>query len=108
MAFSSQLTESQALYTFEIPADPKPETIRFICSSEVEAWDELLKERPTIGALATLARIDPLTPTQVEIAQIFDMLMAQVKTYAVDMEMTQVDREIFDMAMRALMGAGAV
>jgi hypothetical protein len=68
---------AQALYTFEIP-DPGRETLRFICSTEEEAWAELLKARPTNGALATLTETDPLTRTQVELAEIFELAMRAI------------------------------
>jgi hypothetical protein len=68
---------AQALYTFEIPA-PQPETIRFICSTEEEAWAELIEARSTVGALAELTKIDPLTQTQVELAEIFELAMRAI------------------------------
>jgi hypothetical protein len=92
------------LYTFEVPTGPvvfdaKPEILRLLCSSEEEAWTRVLQERPGFGALAELIEVQTLAA-----------LTALIKSEP-PAELTQTEAEILEMyefAMRALMGAGAI
>ena len=74
-------TPGAAFYTFEIPGKgfAEPETLRLAPhTSEEEAWAELLRARPTIGALARVVKVEPLTPTQVQLYEIFDLAMRAI------------------------------
>ena len=66
-----------AFYTFEISGVgfAEPETLQLgPFASEEEAWAELLRARPGVGALATLLKVEPLTPTQVQLYEIFELV----------------------------------
>ena len=70
-----------AFYTFEISGVgfAEPETLQLgPFASEEEAWAELLRARPGVGALATLLKVEPLTPTQVQLYEIFDLAMRAI------------------------------
>jgi len=70
-----------AFYTFEISGVgfAEPETLQLgPFASEEEAWAELLRARPTIGALARVVKVEPLTPTQVQLYEIFDLAMRAI------------------------------
>jgi hypothetical protein len=113
-------TKTSAIYTFELALWPAPqvETVRFICSSEEEAWTALLHDQPKIGALYQLVKTEPLSVTQAELAALLESVLRSVSTNPLTLEQAEqarqrwlstaslgrapIDREI-ELAMQALL-----